>query len=98
MNHDETTQREESIKRKLNELYAMLETAKESEVARPMIPLIIVAIESLESTNSTISRPKHSLPKPQEIVIHPMNIDTKGKDRSYRGTYYPEGDHFIFKL
>ena len=38
MNHDENTQGKESIKRKLEELFAMLETARESKTVQPMIP------------------------------------------------------------
>ncbi len=88
-----------AVERKLEELHSMLETAKNSITAQPMIPLIETAIEAHEDNLKNIqlaAELKRKLPK--RIILRATGLDTWAKDRHCVGVYYPADDHFVFEL
>ena len=84
-----------AIERKLEELRSMLETAKCSQSAKSMVP-IIEAHEDQLSSIRRVADLKRSLPK--RIILRATGLDTWAKDRHCSGIYYPEDDHYVFEL
>ena len=99
MNSEAIIQDTTAIERKLEELRSMLETAKCSQSAKSMTPIIEAAIEAHEDQLSSIRRVadlKRRLPK--RIILRATGLDTWAKDRHCSGIYYPEDDHYVFEL
>ena len=99
MNSEAIIQDTAAIERKLEELRSMLETAKSSESAMLMVPLIEAAIEAYEyrlPRTKRVSDLKRRAVK--RIILRATGLDTWAKDRHCSGTYYQEDDHYVFEL
>ena len=99
MSPETTIQDTEMIRRKIEELRAMLEFAKTSVTARPMIPLIETAIEAREDSLKNIKlAAEMQRKKPKNIILRATHLDTWAKDRHCVGVYYQVDDHYVFEL
>ena len=96
---EKVVQETETIQHKLEELHSMLETAKNSTTAQPMIPLIETAIEAHEDNLKNIQLAAELQRKlSKRIILRATGLDTWAKDRHCVGVYYPADDHFVFEL
>ncbi len=87
------------VERKLHELRSMLETAKSSKTAQPMVPLIENAIACHEDRLKDIQRDASQKRRaPKRIILRATHLDTWAKDRHCIGIYYPVDDHYVFEL
>ena len=100
MSPENTIQDAEAINRKLADLRSMLEAAKSSETAQPLIPLIESAIEAHEDRlrNLNLRVPDAKRKPGKNITLRATHLDTWAKDRHCVGVYYPVDDHYVFEL
>ena len=104
MSYEEDLQEQENtVRRKIEEYSSMLEFAKENKTAQSMIPLLELAIEGQKDRLRACLR-SHEFQamkertRTQDIIVRATNLSYKVKDRHCKGSYHPDGDHFIFEM